>query len=167
MMMHQRSTQTLDDEQQQEGQERPEEQQQQEQEPGDQDQEQQDQEQQQEGEQLDGDTFPRSYVEKLRDESHGYRTERNAAVERVAALTAAVWDQQLTLDGRLADNTDIAMPEDFDGDPESVTAAVTELLESKPHLAARRAGGDIGQHSSNADTNSGSFSFTGAMAANA
>lgn len=162
MTTPQESTQTHDSEQQQEGQEQPEEQQQQEQQPGD-----QDQEQQQDGDQLEGDTFPRSYVEKLRNESQGYRTERNAAAERVAALTAAVWDQQLTLDGRLADNTDLSMPDDFDGKPETVTAAVTALLEAKPHLAARRANGDIGQHNSNQDTNTDAFSFTGAMARNA
>ncbi len=52
--------------------------------------------------------------------------------------------------GRLADATDLAVDDALFGedglpDADKVTVALDELLASKPHLAARRVSGDVGQ----------------------
>jgi hypothetical protein len=87
------------------------------------------------------DSFPRSYVEKLRRESAGYRERANSA-DRFA--------QRLHLElvratGRLADPSDIPFDEAHLEGPEALAAAVDELLARKPHLASRRVSGEIGQ----------------------
>lgn len=88
------------------------------------------------------DTFPRSYVQELRDESARYRQRAGQA----DTLAAALWTANVAATGRLADPTDLTMPADADPlDPEVVTAAVDELLGRKPHLANRRPTGDVGQ----------------------
>ncbi len=86
-------------------------------------------------------TFPREYVAKLRDESAKYRQkagDRDALAERLhVALVAAT--------GRLADPTDLAFSEDHLTDENTLTAALDELLNRKPHLASRKPSGDVGQ----------------------
>jgi hypothetical protein len=56
---------------------------------------------------------------------------------------------QAALTGRLADPTDLPFTEDLLdarlGDDTRAQAAVAELIERKPHLAARRLHGDVGQ----------------------
>lgn len=90
----------------------------------------------------ENDTFPRSYVEELRRESAGYRTKAAQA----DALADALWTARVAASGALADPTDLPRPEDADAlDPEAVTSAVSELLERKPHLAARVPRGNVGQ----------------------
>lgn len=105
----------------------------------------------------DGEQFPRVYVERLRGESRKYREQARTAQQRAGELSAALWQASVSASGRLADPEDLPMPEDADPtDPDTVAAAVDELLQRKPHLAARRAGGDIGQHDRTAagdDTN--------------
>lgn len=92
--------------------------------------------------QEEAETFPRSYVEKLRRESATYRT-RAAQAD---ALADALWTARVAASGALADPTDLPRPEDADAlDPEAVTSAVSELLERKPHLAARVPRGNVGQ----------------------
>lgn len=87
-------------------------------------------------------TFPRSYVEELRQENGRYR--QRAA--RADDLAAALWHARVAATGRLADPTDLPMPEDADPlDTEAVTAAVEELIGRKPHLASRKPRGDVGQ----------------------
>lgn len=89
----------------------------------------------------EGDTFPRAYVEKLRREAADARVKAGRAEE----LAAALWEARVTSLGRLADPTDLPMPEDADPmDPEAVAAAVEELLARKPHLASRVPRGDVG-----------------------
>jgi hypothetical protein len=87
------------------------------------------------------DTFPRSYVERLRRESAGYR-------ER--AQIADTYAKRLHLElvratGELADPTDLEFNEEHLDDPDALAAAVDDLLTRKPHLASRRPVGDIGQ----------------------
>lgn len=90
-------------------------------------------------------TFPRSYVERLRRESAGYRERAGRADE----LAAALWQTRVEATGRLADPTDLPMPDDADPlDSEAVTTAVDDLLARKPHLASRRVSGDVGQGAS-------------------
>lgn len=111
------------------------------------DEDQQDQEQTegqegQEGQQDEPDTFPRAYVEQLRQEAADARVK---AKDR-DTLAAALWEARVAATGRLADPTDLAMPEDADPlDADTVAIAVDELLARKPHLASRRPAGDIGQ----------------------
>lgn len=87
------------------------------------------------------DTFPRSVVEDLRKEAAKYRDRAKAADE----LREALWQARVAATGRLADPTDLALPEDADPlDPEQVNAAVDALLARKPHLAARAVAGPVG-----------------------
>lgn len=90
----------------------------------------------------DADTFPRSYVEKLRKESAEYRTR----AQKADALATELWSARVAASGRLADPSDLPMPEGADPtDTEAITEAINSLLESKPHMAARVPRGDIGQ----------------------
>ncbi len=86
-------------------------------------------------------TFPRAYVQKLREESAKHRTragDRDDLAQRLhTALTAAT--------GRLADPTDLAFDDAHLADPDALSAAVDDLLARKPHLASRRPVGDVGQ----------------------
>lgn len=89
----------------------------------------------------DGDTFPRAYVEKLRREAADARVRAQKADE----LAGALWEARVAATGRLADATDLPMPEDVDPlDADAVTAAVDELLARKPHLASRVPRGNVG-----------------------
>lgn len=87
------------------------------------------------------DSFPREYVERLREESAKYRQkagDRDALAQRLhAALVRET--------GRLADPDDLPFSDDHLTDAEALTTALDELLARKPHLAARRVYGDIGQ----------------------
>lgn len=87
------------------------------------------------------DTFPRDYVEKLRDENAKYR-QRAQQVDEYAerlhtALTAST--------GRLQDPSDLSFDQSHLDDPEALETAIQELLANKPHLASRKPSGNIGQ----------------------
>ena len=87
------------------------------------------------------DTFPRDYVEKLRDENAKYRQRAQKADDLAHrlhnALTAAT--------GRLADPSDLPYEESHLDDPEALQRAIQELLAKKPHLGSRKPAGNIGQ----------------------
>lgn len=94
-----------------------------------------------------GDTFPRAYVEKLRKSEAGYR-ERAAVADELEAKNTALAERLHTslvaADGRLSDPADLPFnPEHLD-DPAALTAAITELVKSRPGLKSRRAAGDVG-----------------------
>ena len=87
------------------------------------------------------DTFPRDYVEKLRDENAKYR-QRAQQVDEYAerlhtALTAST--------GRLQDPSDLPFDQSHLDDPEALETAIQELIANKPHLASRKPSGNIGQ----------------------
>lgn len=82
-------------------------------------------------------TFSREYVEGLRQESARYRERAKAA----DALRHQLHEALVRLDGRLADPTDLTYS---DTHLDDITAAITELIGRKPHLA-RKPHGDIGQ----------------------
>ncbi len=91
-------------------------------------------------------TFDREYVQKLRDEAAGHRVK----AKRTDALNARLATAQAALTGKLADPTDLPFTDDLldeDGlvDEDKVRAAVDALIERKPHLAARRPTGNVGQ----------------------
>ncbi|GAA3044107.1 hypothetical protein GCM10010528_24400 [Gordonia defluvii] len=88
----------------------------------------------------DDDTFSREYVEKLRQENGKYRQRAQKADDLAHRLHRAL----VAADGRLQDPSDL----DFDDnhlDGNHLTEAIGDLLQRKPHLAARRISGDIGQ----------------------
>ncbi len=92
------------------------------------------------------DAFDREYVQKLRDEAAGHRVKAKRADTLAARLVTA----QAALTGKLADPTDLPFTDkllDDDGlvDESKVQAAVEDLIKRKPHLAARRPTGDVGQ----------------------
>lgn len=94
----------------------------------------------------ESETFPRSYVEELRTESAKHRTKAKRADDLAHRLVTAY----ASVSRKLADPSDLAMSDallDDDGIPdrEKVLAAVDELLTRKPHLAATRPVGDVGQ----------------------
>lgn len=90
------------------------------------------------------DTFDRAYVEKLRQENGKYRQRAQRADALARRLHAALVEQT----GKLADASDLPFDEKHLDDADSLTAAIDELLTAKPHLAARRIAGDIGQGAS-------------------
>jgi len=90
------------------------------------------------------DTFPRSYVEELRQENGKYRQRAQRADDLAHRLHTALVEQT----GKLADASDLPFDEKHLDDADSLTAAIDNLLAAKPHLAARRVAGDIGQGAS-------------------
>lgn len=97
----------------------------------------------------EADTFPRDYVEKLRDENAKYRQRAQRADELALRLHAALTEST----GRLQDAGDLPFEESHIDNPEALTGAIDELLAAKPHLAARRPTGNIGQGTSSAGGN--------------
>lgn len=108
----------------------------------------------------DAETFPRDYVEKLRDENAKYRQRAKDRDEIAASLHTAL----VAATGRLADPTDLDFNDEHLSDPEALSAAVESLLEAKPHLASRKPSGDIGQ---GASVSSDTFSLSGLLKTNA
>ena len=92
------------------------------------------------GEQADEHTtFSREYVEELRGEAAKYRTRAKHTEQVERRLHEAL----VRLDGRLHDASDLEFdPKRLEGD--GVEAAITALLEAKPHLAKRAPSGDVG-----------------------
>lgn len=86
-------------------------------------------------------TFPREYVEKLRDENAKYRQRAQQSDELAHRLHTTMVEAT----GRLADPTDLPYDDGHLEDSEALHRAIDALLESKPHLAARKPVGSIGQ----------------------
>lgn len=96
------------------------------------------------GEEPEPDSFPRAYVEKLRQENGNYRQRAGKA----DAYAQRLHTEMVRATGRLADPTDLPFDEAHIDDPQALAAAVDDLLSVKPHLATRRPVGDIGQGAS-------------------
>lgn len=92
-------------------------------------------------EQTDPDTFPRDYVEKLRNEAAEARVKAKKAEQYAHELHAA----RVAATGRLADPSDLPFDERHLDDLPTLEAAIDELLTRKPHLASRTPRGDVGQ----------------------
>jgi hypothetical protein len=90
------------------------------------------------------DTFPRSYVEELRQENGKYRQR----AQRSDAYAQRLHLELVRATGKLADPTDLEFDESHLDDADALAAAVDELLARKPHLASRRPTGEIGQGAS-------------------
>ncbi|KAA1248795.1 hypothetical protein F0Q45_18610 [Mycobacterium simiae] len=87
------------------------------------------------------DTFPRSYVEELRQENGRYRQRAQQADQYAQRLHTEL----VRATGQLADPTDLPFNADHLDDADKLASAITDLLARKPHLANRRPMGDIGQ----------------------
>ncbi|KJR08440.1 hypothetical protein [Gordonia sihwensis] len=96
----------------------------------------------------EGDTFPRAYVEELRQEAAGYRT-------RVKDLETKLHRLQVEQTGALADPADLEFDAAHLEDPEALQAAIEELLAAKPHLKARRFAPDAAAQGAKASASSG------------
>ncbi|MBS1691928.1 MAG: hypothetical protein JST91_06890 [Actinobacteria bacterium] len=86
-------------------------------------------------------TFPRSYVEELRQENGRYRQR----AQQGDAYAQRLHTELVRATGRLADPTDLPFAADHLDDSDKLSLALDELLTRKPHLANRRPAGDIGQ----------------------
>lgn len=106
-------------------------------------------------------TFPRDYVEKLRDENAKYRQRAQRSDELAHRLHRAL----VAADGRLADPTDLEFDDEHLEDADTLSEAIDGLLETKPHLAARKPAGDIGQGA--AGPNAGTVDLAGLLRAGA
>lgn len=105
-------------------------------------------------------TFPREYVEELRQENGKYRQRAQQADDLAAQLHTAL----VSATGRLQDASDLAFDEAHLSDPDALTAAIDALLTAKPHLASRKPVGNIGQ---GATVAAGSFNLAGVLRSNA
>jgi len=90
------------------------------------------------------DVFPRSYVEELRQEHGKYRQRAQRADELAQRLHVEL----VRATGRLADPTDLPFNETHLDEGDKLSQAIDDLLARKPHLAARRPIGEIGQGAS-------------------
>ncbi len=86
-------------------------------------------------------TFPSEVVKDLRKENAKYRQR----AQQSDALAQRLHAELVRATGRLADPADLPFSDEHLADPDTMTAAINELLEAKPHLASRRPLGDIGQ----------------------
>ena len=94
-----------------------------------------------EGDDDAAETFPRSYVEKLRSQNARYRERAKTPTPTASGCTPswsappAGWPTRPTSIPHL-------------DDPDALAAALDDLMARKPHLASRRPTGDIGQGAS-------------------
>lgn len=86
-------------------------------------------------------TFPRDYVEKLRQENGKYRQR----AQHADTLAHRLHIELVRATGKLADPSDLPFDDAHLEDPVALAAAVEELLTAKPHLASRKPTGEIGQ----------------------
>jgi len=94
----------------------------------------------------DAETFPRAYVEQLRQENGKYRQRAQKADTYAQQLHTS----RVAATGRLQDPTDLPYDEAHLESEEALSAAIDALLQAKPHLASGRPKGSIGQGLSDA-----------------
>lgn len=102
-----------------------------------------------EGEQ---DTFPREYVEQLRAEAAEARVKRKEASERLEGYARELFTARVAALGKLADPNDLPFNADLLEDHAALERAVDDLLQAKPHYAARTPRGDVGQGTTGASS---------------
>ncbi|WP_298043095.1 hypothetical protein [uncultured Citricoccus sp.] len=95
----------------------------------------------QDGAQETPETFPREYVEKLRQAAAGARVKAKKADDYARELFHA----RVAALGKLADPSDLTFDDKLLDDHPALEAAVDELISRKPHLASRQPRGDVGQ----------------------
>lgn len=105
------------------------------------------QEDAQETPQEETETFPRAYVEKLRQEAADARVRAKKADDLARELFTA----RVAATGRLADPNDLPFDDALLADLPALEAAIDELVAQHPHYAARRPRGDVGQGATGSD----------------
>ena len=115
----------------------------------------------QETPQEDAETFPRAYVEKLRQEAADARVRAKKADDLARELFTA----RVAATGRLADPNDLPFDDALLADLPALEAAIDELLADHPHYAARRPRGDVGQGATGSDA--GTVDLAGLLRARA
>lgn len=95
------------------------------------------------GEQQEHDTFPRSYVEQLRQEAAEHRTRAAELETQLSESKQALWTARVAATGLLRDPSALPYAEDLLEDSEALTEAARALVTDKPYLAS--VGGNAGQ----------------------
>jgi hypothetical protein len=90
-------------------------------------------------------TFPRSYVEKLRTEAKGNRQRAETAEKNLDAVLRELFSAKVSALGKLADADDLPYDAELLADEDKLTEAVDALIARKPHLARHRVAGNAGQ----------------------
>lgn len=85
--------------------------------------------------------FPRAYVERLRSENAKYRQRAQDADTYAQRLHTEL----VRATGKLLDPTDMPFDPEHLADRDKLSLAIEQLIEQKPHLAARKPVGNIGQ----------------------
>ena len=85
----------------------------------------------------DGDTFPRSYVKRLRERSAGYRARAKEAEARTAELERALFTERVRALDVLADPSDLPFDAELLDDPDALRAAADDLVARRPHYRRR------------------------------
>lgn len=115
----------------------------------------------QEDAQEDAETFPRAYVEKLRQEA----AEARVRAKRADDLARELFTARVAATGRLADPNDLPFDDALLADMPALEAAIDELVAQHPHYAARRPRGDVGQGATGSDA--GTVNLAGLLRARA
>lgn len=115
----------------------------------------------QETPQEDAETFPRAYVEKLRQEAADARVR----AKRADDLARELFTARVAATGRLADPNDLPFDDALLADLPALEAAIDELVADHPHYAARRPRGDVGQGATGSDA--GTVNLAGLLRARA
>lgn len=89
----------------------------------------------------DAETFPKTYVDKLRQEAADHRVKAKDRDELAGRLHTSL----VAATGRLADPSDLPFDEAHLSGTDALNSAIDDLLSRKPHLASRRPSGQIGQ----------------------
>ncbi|MDG4669001.1 hypothetical protein [Mycobacterium sp. 236(2023)] len=90
-------------------------------------------------------TVKRSYISQLRTEAKDHRHRAETAEQNLDATLRQLFTAQVTATGKLADPEDLDYDAELLADADKLTAAVDELITRKPHLAARKVMGSVGQ----------------------
>ena len=115
----------------------------------------------QETQEEDAETFPRAYVEKLRQEA----AEARVRAKRADDLARELFTARVAATGRLADPNDLPFDDALLADMPALEAAIDELVSQHPHYAARRPRGDVGQGATGSDA--GTVNLAGLLRARA
>ena len=87
----------------------------------------------------------RTPLEKVRSEARNLRERAKIAEIRAEELARALFTARVNATGKLSDATDLEYNAEILDDTEGIAAAIDALIESKPHLKARKVSGDVGQ----------------------
>src|SRR5690625_386213 len=95
------------------------------------------------------DTFPRSYVQRLRERSNGYRLQLRERESEVDKLQRQLFAERLQRLDLVVDHDAVPYDPALLDDDDALQEHIEGLLAAKPYLRKRKVSGNIGQHSSN------------------